>query len=89
MAISQRTRTLGTAASGAGFTVSFPASVATGDLLILVVANAGTAAPSAPNGWTRFYSASAGSGQNVAVSAPWSAGLTGSFTNAASVAAWA
>jgi hypothetical protein len=90
VAISQRTRTLGTAASGAGFTVSFPTGSAVGDLIILAISNAGTAAPAAPTGWTRFYTASAGSGQNFAVySAPWTSGLTGSFTNAASAAAWA
>jgi Protein of unknown function (DUF4038)/Putative collagen-binding domain of a collagenase len=90
VAISQRTRTLGTAASGVGFTVGFPTGAAVGDLVILCVANAGTASPAAPTGWTRFYAASAGTGQNFAVySAPWSSGLTGSFTNAASAAAWA
>jgi hypothetical protein len=89
VAISQRTPTQGTAASGAALTVTFPAGSTTGDLLLLIVANAGTTPPNAPTGWTRFYSGSAGTAQNLAVfSAPWAAGLTTSFTNAASAAAW-
>jgi hypothetical protein len=59
--------------------------------VVLFVANAGTAGPAAPVGWTRYRNAdSAGTGQSITTfTAPWSAGLTGSFTNAASVAAWA
>lgn len=89
MAISQRTATKGTAASNAALTVTFPASSATGDFILLGVANAGTAGPATPAGWTLLSTTSAGSAQSISVFwAPWSAGLTGSFTNAASAAAW-
>lgn len=64
-----------------------PAGTADGDLLVAVVANAGTAGPATPTGWTLRYGASAGSGQFCAVfTAPYSAGLTRAFTNAASAA---
>jgi hypothetical protein len=64
-----------------------PAGTADGDFLVAVVANAGTAGPATPTGWTRPYGASAGSGQFCSVfTAPYSAGLTRAFTNAASLA---
>lgn len=91
MAIAARTATKGTATSGGAFTVTFANGSAAGDVVVLFVANAGTAGPAAPVGWTRYRNAdSAGTGQSITTfTAPWSAGLTGSFTNAASVAAWA
>ena len=76
-----------TAASGAGFTMPTSVGTAVGDLHVAVVTNAGTSGPAAPTGWTRIYSVSAGSGQCCSVfTAPYSAGLTRSFTNAASAA---
>lgn len=90
MAISLRTATFGTAASGAGFSVTLPTSTVAGDMLVVAVTNAGTAGPSAPTGWTLRYNASAGSGQFFSVyTATYSASLTLNFTNASSVAAWA
>ncbi len=87
MPISFRTPVSVTAASGAGFTMPVSVGVADGDFLVAVVTNAGTTGPAAPTGWTRNYSASAGSGQCCSVyTAPYSAGLTRSFTNAASAA---
>ena len=87
MAISFRTPLSVTAASGAGFTMPTPASTAVGDFHVAVVTNAGTAGPAAPTGWTLSYGASAGSGQFCSVfTAPYSAGLTRAFTNAASAA---
>jgi len=90
VAITARTATKGTAASGAAFSITFPTGSAAGDVIVLFVANAGTAGPAAPTGWTRYRNAdSAGTGQSITTfTAPWSAGLTASFTNAASVAAW-
>ena len=87
MPISFRTPLSVTAASGAGFTMPTPASTAVGDFHVAVVTNAGTAGPAAPTGWTLSYGASAGSGQFCSVfTAPYSAGLTRAFTNAASAA---
>jgi hypothetical protein len=85
--ISFRTPVSVTAASGAGFTMPVPAAVAVGDFVVAVVANAGTSGPAAPAGWSRDYSASAGSGQCCSIfTAQYSAGLTRAFTNAASAA---
>lgn len=89
MAITQRTATSGTAASGAAFTITVPTGTTPLDFLILVVGNAGTAGPAAPAGWSIIYQASAGTGQNCSIyGAMYSPGLTLSFTNAASVNAW-
>lgn len=81
----------GTAAASAGFTVVFPTGTTTGDLVIVAVSNAGTAGPAAPTGWT-LVTGSPFTTTSTSISlfiAPWSSGLTTSFTNAASVAAWA
>lgn len=89
MVISQRTATSGTAASGAGFSVTLPTGFAVGDLIVVAITNATTTGPAAPTGWTRAYSASAGSAQCHSVYwAPYSAGLTLAFTNVAAIAAW-
>jgi hypothetical protein len=64
-----------------------PIGVADSDLLLAVVANAGTTGPAAPTGWTSVYAASAGSGQCCSIfTAPYSPGLGLAFTNAASAA---
>lgn len=89
MAVTQRTATSGTAASGANFTITVPTGTTPLDYLILVVGNAGTAGPATPAGWSVIYSASAGTGQNCAIfGAQYSPSLTLTFTNAASVNAW-
>lgn len=90
MAIAGRTPSTGTAASSAGFSITLPTGFATGDIVVLAVANAGTTGPTAPTGWTKTGTYSAGTGQAICLYwAPYSAGLTLSFTNVASVAAWA
>lgn len=89
MAITQRTPTSSTAASNAAFTITVPTGTTVGDVLILVIGNAGTTGPAAPTGWTSIYNVSAGSGQNCHVLwAVYSPALTLSFTNAASANAW-
>jgi len=89
MAITQRTATSGTAAASGALTVTFPTSSANGDVIILAVGNAGTAGPAVIAGWTLISTTSAGTGQSITVFwAIWTSGLSGSFTNAATVAAW-
>lgn len=89
MPIAQRTATSGTAASSAGFSVTLPASTTTGDFLVVGITSATTTGPAAPTGWTRQYSASAGTAQCVSVYwAQYSAGLTLAFTNVAAISAW-
>jgi len=90
MPIAQRTATSGVAASGAGFTVTLPTGTVIGDYVVLAVANAGTAGPATPSGWTLEYGASAGSGQFLSIFvAPFRDNPSLNFTNAASIAAWA
>src|SRR5262249_6461250 len=91
MPIAARTPQSGTWTSGQAGTVTLPASVAVGDLIVVFVTNAGTAGPATPSGW--FAAAgnpyTAGSGQSVSIYyAQYSASLTLNFTNASSVAAW-
>lgn len=89
MPISFRTATSGTAASGAGFTVTAPVGTAFEDFIVVAVANAGTAGPAAPAGWDLRYQASAGSGQSLSIyTAPYRDAPSFAFTNAASLAAW-
>lgn len=89
MPITQRTATSGTAASSGALTVTFPTGASVGDVIILAVANAGTAGPVVIASWTSIGTFSAGTAQSITVFwAIWTSGLSGSFTNAASVAAW-
>ena len=89
MAITQRTATSGTAASSGALTVTFPTGASVGDIIILAVGNAGTTGPTVIAGWTSIGTFSAGTAQSITVFwAIWTSGLSGSFTNAASVAAW-
>jgi hypothetical protein len=89
MPITQRTATSGTAASGAGFSITFPTGSRAMDIIIVSVSNAGTSGPATPTGWNLVSTTSAGTGQSITVFwAVWTSVLTASFTNAASVAAW-
>lgn len=88
--ITQRTATSGTAASSGTLTVTVPTGTVPSDILILAVANAGTAGPTTAAGWTLVRPTdSAGSGQSITCFwARYTPALTLSFINAASAAAW-
>jgi hypothetical protein len=89
VAITARTPTTGTAASGAGFTVTLPASTAVGDMLVVAVSSVSATAVATPTGWTSGGSFSAGTSQGLTVfAARYTAALTLSFTNAAGVSVW-
>ena len=89
MPIAQRTATSGTAGIGAGFSVTLPTGTTTGDFILVAIANAGAPGPATPTGWTKSAQFSAGSAQSISIySAQYSAGLTLSFTNANTLAAW-
>jgi len=87
--ITQRTATSSTTASGASTTITVPTGTVVGDVLILVIGNAGTAGPTVPRGWSSIYGVSAGTGQFCSVWwAVYSSATLLTFTNAASVNAW-
>jgi hypothetical protein len=94
VAITQRTATSGTVASGSATTITLPTGTTTGDFIVIAWANATSASPATPTGWTQiagspFLATGSGLNQQLGVyTAPWSAGLTLSFTNAASLGAW-
>jgi hypothetical protein len=90
MAISQRTATSGTAASGAAFTVTLPTGTTAGDLIVLAVAVSATPAILAPAGWTSQGNFSAGTGQALNLyTAQYRSSLTLTFPDPGSFAAWA
>lgn len=82
--ITQRTATSGNLASGAAVAITLPTGASNGDLLVVIIGESGTqSGPAAPTGWTLQGLFTSGGGHSVSVfTAPYSAGLTLTFTNA-------
>jgi hypothetical protein len=89
MPISQRTATSGTGASGANVTITLPTGTTNGDYLVVVIAMGINSLPGTPTGWLALAANAAGTTEGQAMfGAPYSAGLTLTFTMPAAANAW-